>query len=150
MLTTMMFGRDIDTTISTLSFVGKYDYLCSRAHGICLNVYLLQATNTLCQLEAPVLWNKLAHTIETQFPSPLDYHVAPVTTWSYPEYFPSQGFDSSVFRTHKKKENICSISIQKTQTIYKDFSAIRIYKEKYMTPIQLVEWCSGSCLEGLC
>lgn len=144
-------GLHTDTSISTLDFLAKYDKLCNRTQGISWNVYLLQATNTLCLLEAPMLWNKLDHTAETQFPSPLDYHVAPVTTWSYPEYFPGQGFDSSVFRIQKKKkkENIYIISIWKTQAIYIDFSAIKIYKERkihenayiynkweYMTPTQ--------------
>lgn len=116
------------TSISTLEFLAKCDELCNTSQGISWNVYLLQATNTLCLLEAPMLWNKLAHTAETQFPSPLDYHVAPVTTWSYPKYFPSRGFDSSVFRIQKKKGNIYIISIWKTQAIYIDVSAIRIYK----------------------
>jgi len=60
---------------------------------------LLQAINTLCLLEVPVLWNKPVHTAETLFQSPVDYHVAPVTAWSYAKCFPSQESDSSAFNT---------------------------------------------------
>jgi hypothetical protein len=96
-------GLHTSTSILTLDFLANYDELCSRAQGISSYVYLLQAINTLCLLEVPMLLNKLDDTAGTQFPSPLDYHVAPVTAWSYRDYFPSQGFDSSIFRIEKEK-----------------------------------------------
>lgn len=89
----------IHILITIFDFLSKYHNIKSRNrfHGFSWNLYLLQATNTLCLLGEPTLWNILAHSAETQFQSPLDYHVAAVTAWSYPESFPSLGSDSSTF-----------------------------------------------------